>query len=151
MTTGQPRHASPLIRRAFAALAVLQFLIVLAQFYLAATGAFAKSDDEAFEPHKALGYVTFVVPVVMAIVAAAGRLPGRLTGLSALVAGLVTVQVIVAKIAESLGDDGAAGPLLFGLHALVALVIAAVAGDLGRRSRDLWRSDQGAAYNITHG
>ena len=87
----------------------------------------------------------------MAIVAAAGRLPGRLTGRCALVAGLVTVQVIVAKIAESLGDGGTAGPLLFGLHALVALVIVAVVGDLARRSRDLWRSDQSAAYNITHG
>ena len=140
------------VRRAFAVLAVLQLLIVLAQFYLAATGASsAKPNDEAFEPHKALGYVTFIVPVVMAIVAAAGRLPGRLTGLSALVAGLVTVQVIVAKIAESLGDDGTAGPLLFGLHALVALVIVAIVGDLARRSRDLWRSDRGAAYNITHG
>jgi len=139
-------------RRAFAVLAVLQLLIVLAQFYLAATGAFsAKPNDEAFEPHKALGYVTFVVPVVMAIVAAAGRLPGRLTGRCALVAGLVTVQVIVAKIAESLGDGGTAGPLLFGLHALVALVIVAIVGDLARRSRDLWRSDQSAAYNITHG
>jgi len=143
---------SSLTRRAFAVLAVLQLLIVLAQFYLAATGAFsARPNDEAFEPHKALGYVTFVVPVGMAIVAAAGRLPRRLTGLSALVAGLVTVQVIVAKIAESLGDDGAAGPLLFGLHGLVALVIVAIVGDLARRSRDLWRSDQGAAYNITHG
>ena len=140
------------MRRVFAVLAVLQLLIVLAQFYLAATGAFsAEPNDEAFEPHKALGYVTFVVPVVMAIVAAAGRLPGRLTGLSALVAGLVTVQVIVAKIAESLGDDGAAGPLFFGLHALVALVIVAVVGDLVRRSRRLWRSDQDPAYNITHG
>jgi hypothetical protein len=143
---------SSLTRRAFAVLAVLQLLIVLAQFYLAATGAFsARPTDEAFEPHKALGYVTFIVPVVMAIVAAAGRLPGRLTGLSALVAGLVTVQVIVAKIAESLGAEGTAGPLLFGLHALAALVIAGVAGDLARRSRHLWRSDQGAPYNITHG
>ena len=143
---------SSLTRRAFAVLAVLQLLIVLAQFCLAATGAFsAKPKDEAFEPHKALGYVTFVVPVVMAIVAGAGRLPGRLTGLSALVAGLVTVQVIVAKIAEALGDEGTAGPLLFGLHALVALVIVAVVGDLARRSRDLWRPAERAAYNITHG
>ena len=143
---------SPLPHRAFAALAALQLLIVLAQFYLAATGAFsAKPAGEAFEPHKALGYATFIVPVVMAVVAAAGRLPGRLTRLSTLVAGLVTVQVIVAKIAESLGDNGTAGPLLFGLHGLVALVIVAMVGDLARRSRDLWRSDRAAAYNITHG
>jgi len=143
---------SSLIRRAFAVLAVLQLLIVLAQFFLAATGAFsAKPTDEAFEPHKALGYVTFVLPVVMAVVAAAGRLPGRLTRLSALVAGLVTVQVIIAKIAEARGGDGTAGPLLFGLHGLVALVIVAVVGDLARRSRQLWRSDRAAAYSITHG
>jgi len=143
---------SSLIRRAFAVLALLQLLLVLAQFYLAATGAFsAKPAEEAFEPHKALGYATFTVPVVMAVVAAAGRLPARLAGLSALVAGLVTVQVIVAKVAEALGDDGAAGPLLFGLHGLVALVILAVAGDLARRSRDLWRSARPAAYSITHG
>jgi hypothetical protein len=139
------------IRRAFAVLAALQLLIVLAQFFLAATGAFsAKPTDEAFEPHKALGYATFTVPVVMAVVAAAGRLPGRLTRLSALVAGLVTVQVIVAKSAEALGGDGTAGPLLFGLHGLVALVIVAVVGDLARRSRHLWRSARAAAYNITH-
>jgi hypothetical protein len=140
------------MRKTFAALAFLFLLVVLAQFFLAATGAFsAKPDDESFAPHRALGYVTFVLPVVMAIVAAAGRLPGRLAALSALIAGLVTVQVVIAKIAEALGDDGTAGPLVFGLHALAGLVVAALAGEIVRRARVLWRTGRPAAYNITHG
>jgi Family of unknown function (DUF6220) len=124
------------MRRAFTGLAILLAVVVLAQFFFAATGAFSSApNEESFQPHRALGYVVFLVPVVMTIVAALARLPRRLVGWSALVAALVVVQVLIAKLAEALGDTGgstAAGPLVFGVHAVNGLVILALTGMIVR-------------------
>ena len=132
------------LRRVFAGLAILLMLVVLAQFYFAATGAFSTAPkDEAFRPHLALGWVVFFLPVVMAIVAALARMPGRLIGMAALVAGLASVQVLIAAVANGLDDTGGtsttAGQLVFGLHAINGLVIAAVVGMIVRRARALSR------------
>jgi hypothetical protein len=115
-------------------------LVVLAQFFLAASGAFnSASNDEAFRPHRALGYVVFLLPLVMAVVAALARMPGRLIWLAVLVAALDSVQVAIAKIAEAVGDDSTAGQLIFGLHALNGLVVVGVVGLLVRQAVALVR------------
>ena len=129
------------MRKVFAGLAVMLTLLVVAQFFFAATGGFsAAPNEESFAPHHALGYVIFVLPLVMCAVGALARVPGRLIGLSALVAGLTAVQVLLAEIAKSIGDSGngiTAGPLVFGLHGLNGLAILAVAGTIVRRARSL--------------
>ncbi|MFU8872740.1 DUF6220 domain-containing protein [Micromonospora sp. SL4-19] len=132
------------MRKVFAGLAGLLILAVVAQFYLAASGAFSTApNDEAFRPHRTLGYVIFLLPVVMVIVAALARMPGRLVGMAGLVAGLVVVQVVIAALAKALNDTGdtstTAGQLVFGLHAVNGLAIMAVAGNVARRARALSR------------
>ncbi|WP_433381989.1 DUF6220 domain-containing protein [Actinoplanes sp. CA-142083] len=126
------------MRRAFTALAALNVLVILTQFFLAAAGAFTTvPNDESFDAHRTLGYVTFLLPVLMAVLAPPAGLPRRVTGMSALTAGLVTVQVLLAKVAEALGDDGGtttAGPLLFGLHGLNGLAILAISGTILRQA-----------------
>jgi hypothetical protein len=132
------------LRRVFALLATLLVLVVVAQFFLAASGAFDTApNDESFRPHRALGYVIFLLPVVMTIVAALARMPGRLIGMAALVAGLTVVQVVIAMLARAFDDTGGtsttAGKLVFGLHAVNGLIILAVAGTVARRARALSR------------
>jgi Kef-type K+ transport system membrane component KefB len=119
--------------------------MVVAQFFLAASGAFDTApNDESFRPHRALGYVILLLPVVMTIVAALARMPGRLIGMTALVAGLTVVQVVIAVLARAFNDTGdtstTAGQLVFGLHAVNGLIILAVAGTVARRARALSRS-----------
>ena len=127
------------MRKAFAGLATLLLLVVVAQFFFAATGAFSAAPrDESYRPHHALGYVIFLLPVVMTIVAALARMPGRLIGMPALVAGLTTIQVLIAELAKAFGNtDGSttAGSLIFGLHAVNGLAILAVAGVIARQAR----------------
>jgi hypothetical protein len=117
-------------------------LIVVAEFYFAASGAFggAASNGESFRPHHALGYVIFLLPIVMAIVAALARIPGRLIGMTASVAGLTAVQVLIAKLAQGIGDGSTAGQLIFGLHAVNGLALLAVAGMVFRQAWALSRS-----------
>ncbi|MGR6320558.1 DUF6220 domain-containing protein [Micromonospora soli] len=129
------------MRKAFAALASLLLLIVIAQFFFAATGAFSTAPhDESYRMHHALGYVIFLVPVVMAVVAALARMPGRLIGMAALVSGLTTVQVVIAVVARAIGESTTAGQLVFGLHAVNGLAMVGVAGTIVRQARALSRS-----------
>jgi hypothetical protein len=115
------------MRKAFAGLAILLMLIVVAQFFLAASGAFNSAPNhESFRAHEDLGWVIFALPVVMAIVGALARVPGRLIGMAALVAGLTSVQVGIGALAKSFGHSTTAGQLIFGLHAVNGLVLVAV-------------------------
>jgi Family of unknown function (DUF6220) len=133
------------MRRVFALLATLLVLLVVAQFFLAASGAFDTApNDESFRPHRALGYVIFLLPVVMTILATLTRMPGRLIGMTALVAGLTVLQVVIAVLARAFNDSSdtstTAGQLIFGLHAVNGLLIMAVAGTVARQARALSRS-----------
>lgn len=127
------------MRRVFAALASLLVLAVVAQFYLAAAGAFDSAPkDESFNTHRALGYGILLYAVVLTVVAAVARMPGRLIGMTGLAAGLTLLQGLISAFARAFGDDGgAAGPLVFGLHAVNALAIMAVAGTIARQARNL--------------
>ena len=126
------------MRRVFTGLAILLVLVVVAQFFLAASAAFSTApNDESFRPHRALGYVIFLVPVVMTIVGAFARVPGRLVGMAGLIAGLTVVQVVIAEVAKAFGDSATAGQVVFGLHAVNGLIIMAVAGSIARQTRAL--------------
>jgi len=131
------------MRRSFAGLATLQMLAVVAQFFLAASGAFDTApNDESFQTHRALGYGIVLLAVLVTIVAAIARMPGRLIGMSGLVAGLAVVQVVIRAIAtafDGTGGSTTAGELVFGLHAVNGLAILAVAGMIVRQAGQLSR------------
>ncbi|WP_196279193.1 DUF6220 domain-containing protein [Catellatospora vulcania] len=113
------------MRKAFAVLATLLTLVVVAEFYFAASGASATGPGgAAYRPHHVLGYVIFLLPVVMVIVGAPARIPGRLIATTAGIAGLTAVQVVIAKLARAVGDTG--GQLVFGLHAVNGLLLLAM-------------------------
>jgi hypothetical protein len=128
------------MRKAFSGLATLLLVVVLAEFFFAASGAFgATPGGESYRPHHALGYVIFLLPVAMAIVAALARMPGRLIWMPLAIAGLVAVQVLIAELAKAFADTGAVGRLIFGLHAVNGLAILATAGMIVRQARALSR------------
>ncbi|MEU6008155.1 DUF6220 domain-containing protein [Streptomyces sp. NPDC047453] len=127
------------MRKAFAWLAALLMLAVVAQFFLAASGAFDTApDDESFKPHRALGYGIVLLAVVLTVVAALARMPRRLIGLSGLVVGLGILQPVIAVIAEAFGDSGdttTAGRLVFGLHAVNGLLMMSVVRTVLQQAR----------------
>ncbi|HEX6336925.1 MAG TPA: DUF6220 domain-containing protein [Jiangellaceae bacterium] len=130
-----------MIRKVFAALATLLVLAVVAQFFLAASGAFdTAANDESYQAHRALGYGILLFAVLLTLIAAVARMPGRLIGLTGLVAGLVLVQGLIRGIASAFGETGdssTVGELVFGLHAINALIIMAVVGKIVRQAREL--------------
>jgi len=133
------------LRKVFAGLAALLVLAVVAQFFLAASGAFDTAPkDESFQVHRGLGYGIVLFAVLLTIVAALARMPGRLIGMTGLVAGLGVVQGLIRALADAFDGTGdtstTAGQLVFGLHAINALVILAVAVTVARRARALSRS-----------
>lgn len=128
------------MRKVFAGLATVLVLVVVAQFYFAASGAFDTApNDESFQAHRALGYGIVLLAVLLTIVAALARMPGRLIGMTGLVAGLGVGQGLIRAIAAAFNDTGdtttTAGKLVFGLHAINGLIILAVAGTVARRAR----------------
>jgi cytochrome b561 len=129
------------MKRVFTGLAALLLLAVIAQFFLAAIGAFdAAPTEEAFQPHRALGYSILILAVVVAVAGAAARMPGRLIGMAGLAVGLVLVQVVIAEVAKAVGDSSSAGHLIFGLHGVNGLLIMGVTETIVQRSRKIaWR------------
>ncbi|MCD0448662.1 DUF6220 domain-containing protein [Actinocorallia sp. API 0066] len=118
------------MRKVFAGLAALLMLVIVLQFFLAASGAFDSApNEEAFRPHRALGYMSVLLALVLTVVAAAIRLPGRIVGRCGALVGLAILQPVIAVIARGLGDSDTsttAGQLVFGLHAVNGLMIMAV-------------------------
>ena len=132
------------MRKIFTGLATLFVLTVVTQFYLAASGAFNTApQDESFQTHRALGYGIVLFAILLTIIAALARLPGRLIGMTALIAGLGVVQAVIALLARAF-DTGeistTAGQLVFGLHAVNALIMLALAVSVVSRARALSRS-----------
>lgn len=126
------------MRKVFAVLATMLVAVLVAQFFLAASGAFDEAPrEEAFQAHRALGYATVLVALVLTIVAAATRTPGELVGLTALIAGLGVVQGLIRAVAAAFDDP--AGTLVFGLHAVNGLVMFGLALTVTRRAWALAR------------
>lgn len=129
------------MRKAFTGLAIVLLLAVVAQFFLAASGAFDTApNEESFQPHRALGYGIILVAILTTIAAALARVPGRLIGMAGLVAGLTVLQSVIRAAAKAFGDSGPAGQLVFGLHAVNGLAIVAVTGMIVRQARALSRA-----------
>ncbi|MFI6763450.1 DUF6220 domain-containing protein [Micromonospora sp. NPDC050417] len=130
------------MRKLFAGLASLLLLAEVAQFYLAASGAFDNAPvEEAFAPHRVLGYTILLFSIVSVVVAALARVPGRLVGMTALIAGLVLVQSLIREVAKSFGEGSEAGHFVFGVHAINALAILSATIWVARQSRQIaWRS-----------
>src|SRR5512138_3913738 len=118
-------------------------LAVLAQFYFAAVGAFARpQNDSSFALHDITG--SAVIPalsLLLTVVAAVVRAPGRLIGLSAAPLGLVVVQMLIVVAGRALNDSGdqttPVGLAILGLHAVNGLAVGGVAGLILRRARQL--------------
>ena len=128
------------MRRVFALLASLLVLVVVAQFFLAASGAFdAAPNDESFRAHRGLGYGIVVFAILLTVVAAVARMPGRLIGMTGLVAGLGLGQGLIRAVAAAFNGTGdtstTAGRLVFGLHAVNGLAMLGIAGSVARRAR----------------
>jgi len=129
------------MRKLFAALTTLLMLAVVLQIFLAGAGAFDTAPkDEAFQPHRALGYGILLIAVLLTLIAAVARMPGRLVGMTGLVAGLVLVQGLIRAIASAFGETvdstSTIGELIFGLHAVNGLIIMAVVGMILRQARE---------------
>ncbi|TQM28855.1 DUF6220 domain-containing protein [Nocardia bhagyanarayanae] len=132
------------MRKACTGLAALLLVAVVAQFYLAAGGAFDTAPvEESFQPHRTLGNLILFLAFVLTVAAAVARMPGRLIGLAGLVVGLVLGQSVIREVARALGADSSAGPVVFGLHAINGLVIMAVIATIVRRSHRISRTPSG--------
>lgn len=126
------------MKKVFTVLAAVLLLAVVVQFFLAAMGAFDSAPSEqAFAPHRTLGYVIFFLAIVLTVVGAIARMPGRIIGTAGLVVGLVLLQVVIAEVSQAIG---AAGHIVFGLHAVNAIAIGGVSQTIVQRSRTLaWK------------
>jgi hypothetical protein len=149
---GQPHEGSVVVRRAYVALAGLMVLAVVAQFYFAAVGAFAKpQDDQSFALHLMGGMMIIpVLSLLATLVAALARAPGRLIGLTAVPIGLIVLQVLITEVGKSLGasaeDNTTPAALAFlGLHALIGLALMAVVGITMRGARRFAAAPHAAA------
>jgi heme A synthase len=101
------------MRKVFAGLAMLLMLAVVAQFFLAANGAFNTApNDESFQPHRVLGF-----GIVQSL-----------------------IRAIADAFGDKGDTTTTTGQLIFGLHGINALVIMAAVATIVRQARALSRS-----------
>jgi len=129
------------MRKLFASLTGLLMAAVVVQFFLAGMGAFDSAPlDESFRPHRTLGYLIVLIALLAVLAAALAKVPGRLVGRTALVLGLTLLQPVIAGVAHAVGGSGGstttAGQLVFGLHAVNAVVIMALLASALRLGRE---------------
>lgn len=132
------------MRRVFVVVAGLLFAATVLQFYLAAVGAFDRTqDDDSFALHNLNGRLVIPLLAILTTVAAAlARAPGRLIGIAIAPLGLVVVQVLIIVVGNVISggsdeDTGTAGLVVFGLHALNGFLVVAAAEAVLRRARAL--------------
>ena len=108
-------------------------VLLVVQFFLAGLGAFTtvhnkKYSDNNFAAHGILGTALVVLALVVMILALMGRWSAWATRASVVLFGLMVLQFV-------LGVAGAgSSPVLGGLHAVNALLIAAVTAVLVRQA-----------------
>jgi hypothetical protein len=130
------------MRRVFVVLSGLLLLAILVQFYFAAVGSFDRpQDDDSFALHSITGMMVIPLLSILTTVAAAlARAPGRLIGMALAPLGLVVVQVLIIVVGNAISggsdeDTGTAGLVVFGLHAVNALLLMGAAAAVLRRAR----------------
>lgn len=131
------------MRRLYLATAALLLLVVVAQFYLAAVGAFANPHtDGAFTLHRISGMASIPTAALLATVAAVlARARRRLIALTITPVGLVIMQVGLTEIGQRLAGSTEqhttpAARAFLGLHALNGLAILMVALAIVLRARN---------------
>jgi Family of unknown function (DUF6220) len=116
------RNVQSAITRLFQGLAWLVLAGLVAEFYLAGAALFGAM---TFQPHRTLGTLLAVAVLLLLVVALVARPGRRLVGLTALLAGLTVVQVLLPSARTGL-------PWVAALHVLVAVGIAAQAAAIAR-------------------
>jgi hypothetical protein len=105
------------------------------QFFLAGYGAIGTgSPDESFSLHIMNGRVIAVVALLGILFAALARSGGKLVGLAAGVFGLVVLQSLIALVSVA---GTTPGQIIFGFHAINALMIMGLAEASGRLAKQL--------------
>lgn len=113
---------------------LLQVLIGV-QFFLAGYGAIAAgSPDEAFSLHIMNGRLIAVVALLGILFAALARSGGKLVGFMAGAFGLVVLQSLIALVSVA---GTVPGQIIFGFHAINALMIMGVVEAAGRLTKKL--------------
>jgi len=127
------------MRRTLLLISSIALLVaIVAQFYLAAFGAFGDRDATGgFSGHEWLARTALPVLAILVIVAAAvARLPRRLIVLSAVPLVVIVMQFVLFLVARAVGSDthpgGAsdAGAIVLGFHALFGLAALASSAHL---------------------
>ncbi len=95
------------------------------QFYLAGMGMFGAS---SFEAHRVVGYLVVLLILILLLLALIRRGPRRLLAMSALLAVLVIVQVLLPSLRSSV-------PLLAALHPVNAMALLGVTATIMRSAR----------------
>lgn len=105
------------------------------QFFLAGYGALGTgSTDESFSLHIMNGRLIAVVALLGILFAALARSGGKLVGLAATTFGLVVLQSLIALVSVA---GTVPGQIIFGFHAINALMIMGVAEASGRLAKRL--------------
>jgi hypothetical protein len=141
------------MRKVFVALATLLMAAVIVQFFMAGSGAFdTAAKDEAFQPHRAIGYGILLLAVLLTVFAAIIRMPVRIVGMAGLAAGLALLQPVIRAVAGALGAGDTstlAGELIFGLHAVNGLIIFGAAEAIQRRAREFAAAAPGSGADAS--
>jgi hypothetical protein len=113
---------------------VLQVLIGV-QFFLAGYGAIGTgSPNESFSLHIMNGRLIAVVALLGILFAALARAGGKVVGMAAGVLGLVVLQSLIALVSVA---GTTPGQIIFGFHAINALMIMGLVEASGRLAKQL--------------
>ncbi len=113
----------------------LLHILIGIQFFLAGYGAVGTgSPDEAFSLHIMNGRVIAVVALLSILFAALARSGKKLVGLAAAAFGLVVLQSLIALVSVA---GTMPGQIIFGFHAINALMIMGVAESSARLAKQL--------------
>jgi hypothetical protein len=114
---------------------MLLHILIGIQFFLAGYGSIGTgSPDESFSLHIMNGRVIAVVALLGILFAALARSGGKLVGLAAGVFGLVVLQSLIALVSVA---GTTPGQVIFGFHAINALMIMGLAEASGRLAKQL--------------
>jgi hypothetical protein len=114
---------------------ILLHVLIGVQFFLAGYGAIGTgSPDESYSLHIMNGRLIAAVALLGILFAALARSGGKLVGLSAAVFGLVVLQSLIALVSVA---GTTPGQIIFGFHAINALMIMGVAEASGRLAKQL--------------